>query len=107
MRHREKASRPFEINHADIGEDNGHHFLVIVDHFSCWPHFKVFHDKSTSAARLIDEFRIFFIAIGGAPVNSDPTTTFFHRPNSRIFYAIVTLAEAHNHSTTHNPTEER
>jgi hypothetical protein len=68
IRHREKATRPFEFIHADIGEDNGRHFLVIVDHFSGWPHFKMFQDKSTSAARLIDEFRNFFTAIGGAPV---------------------------------------
>jgi len=68
MRHHEKASRPFEFIHADIGEDNGRHFLFVVDHFSGWPHFKMFQDKSTSTARLIDEFRNFFTAIGGLPV---------------------------------------
>jgi hypothetical protein len=81
IRHREKATRPFEFIHADIGEDNGRHFLVIVDHFSGWPHFKMFQDKSTSAARLIDEFRNFFTAIGGAPVKLWSDNSIFPSPH--------------------------
>ena len=107
IRHREKATRPFEFIHADIGEDNGRHFLVIVDHFSGWSHFKMFQDKSTSAARLIDEFRNFFTAIGGATVSFDPTTASSLQLNSRIFYVIGTLVGAHHHPTTRNQTEGR
>jgi transposase InsO family protein len=51
-----------------MGEDKGRHFLVIVDQFSGWPHFTMFQNKITTARRLIDEFRSFFVSIGGAPI---------------------------------------
>ena len=34
LQRHEPASRPFEFLHPDLGEDDGRHFLVIVDHFS-------------------------------------------------------------------------
>jgi hypothetical protein len=68
IRHHEPATRPFEFLHADMGEDKGRHFLVIVDQFSGWPHFTMFQNKITTARRLIDEFRSFFVSIGGAPI---------------------------------------
>jgi hypothetical protein len=66
IRHHEPATRPFEFLHADLGEDNGRHFLVIVDQFSGY--FTMFPNKITTARRLIDEFRSFFVSIGGAPI---------------------------------------
>ena len=68
LQRHEPASRPFEFLHADLGEDVGRHFLVIVDHFSSWLHVVVFPNKNTTASRLIDAFRDFFVDIGGAPV---------------------------------------
>ena len=62
------ATRPFEILHADLGEVDGRHFLVIVDQFSGWPAVTMYTDKHTTARRLINSFRTFFMDIGGAPV---------------------------------------
>jgi hypothetical protein len=57
----EPATRPFDFLHADLGRDDGRYFLVIVDQFSSWSHVVVFPDKNTSARRLIDAFRQFFM----------------------------------------------
>ena len=67
IKQHEPASRPFEFLHADIGEDDGRHFLVIIDQFSGWPHVVLFPNKNTTANRLIIAFREFFVSSGGAP----------------------------------------
>jgi hypothetical protein len=59
------SSRPFEFLHADIGEDDGRHFLVIIYQFSGWPHVTMFQKKNTTPGRLIEAF---LIATGRAPV---------------------------------------
>jgi hypothetical protein len=64
----EPATRQFEVLHADLGELDGRHFLVIVDQFSGWPAFTMFLDKHTTARRLINSFRAFFMDTGCAPV---------------------------------------
>jgi hypothetical protein len=68
LQHHEPATRPFEFLHADLGEVEGRHFLVIVDQFSDWPAVTMFADKNTTARRLINAFRAFFMDTGGAPV---------------------------------------
>ena len=37
LRPHELATRSFQFVHADIGEDDGRQFLIIVDQFSWWP----------------------------------------------------------------------
>nr|CAH0109788.1 unnamed protein product [Daphnia galeata] len=64
----EPATRPFEVLHADLGEFDGRHFLVIVNQFSGWSAVTMFPEKNTTAQRLINSFRMFFTDIGGAPV---------------------------------------
>jgi hypothetical protein len=68
LQQHEPATRPFEVLHADLGELDGRHFLVIVDQFSGWPAVTTFPDKHTTARRLINSFRSFFMDTGGAPV---------------------------------------
>ena len=65
LQHHEPATRPFEFLHADLSEVEGRHFLVIVDQFSGWPAFTMFADKNTTARRLINAFRAFFMDTGG------------------------------------------
>ena len=67
MRPHEPAKRPFEQLHADLGEDDNRHFLVIVDAFSGWPQVTMFRDKNTTAWRLSNAFRDFFSTFG-API---------------------------------------
>ncbi len=67
FRPRPPATRPFEQIHADLGEVNGRHFLVIVDSFSGWPHVVAFRDKKTSARAIIGHIRTFFSSVG-API---------------------------------------
>ncbi|XP_045025183.1 uncharacterized protein LOC123469907 [Daphnia magna] len=67
FRPRRPATRPFEQIHADLGEVNGRHFLVIVDSFSGWPHVVAFRDIKTSARAIIGHIRTFFSSVG-APV---------------------------------------
>ena len=38
FRARPPATRPFEQIHADLGDVNSRHFLVMVDNFIGWPH---------------------------------------------------------------------
>ena len=67
LRPHEAATRPFQFVHADVGEDNGHHFLTIVDTFSGWPFLDVYGDKKTTSHRLITSTRR-FITTFGAPI---------------------------------------
>ena len=59
LKKHQPATRPFKIIHTDI---------VIVDQFSGWPAVTTFSDKHTTARRLINVFRDFFLDTGGAPV---------------------------------------
>ncbi len=68
LRSHPEATRAFEQIHADIGEDDGRHFLVFVDSFSGWPHVVMFQDKRTNAHRLINATRDFFLSTGGVPI---------------------------------------
>ena len=60
LRPHHPAARPFQFVHADIGEDDGRHFLVIVDQFSGCPDVTMYNDKNTTAHRLINSSRAFF-----------------------------------------------
>jgi hypothetical protein len=42
----EPATRPYEVLHADLGEFDGRHFLVIVDQFSGWSAVTMFPKKT-------------------------------------------------------------
>ncbi|KZS16053.1 Uncharacterized protein APZ42_018266 [Daphnia magna] len=64
---RPTPTRPFEQIHADLGEINGRHFLVLVDSFSVCPHVVAFRDKSTTAQQVVEHTRIFFLN-AGAPL---------------------------------------
>jgi hypothetical protein len=64
----QKASRPFEFIHADLGCHNGRDFLIIADQFSGWPHVVPFPDKNTSARKVVDALRSFFAFGAGAPI---------------------------------------
>ncbi len=68
LQQHEPATRPFEVLHADLGELDGRHFLVIVDQFSGWPDVTMFPDKHTTARRVINSFCTFFMDTGGAPI---------------------------------------
>ena len=48
LRHHPTAIRPFEHVHADIGEDDGRQFLVLVDAFSSWLAVYMYPDKNTT-----------------------------------------------------------
>ena len=58
------ASRPFEHIHGDLGEQNGQHFLVLVDQYSGWPHVVRFPNCNTTAKKIVDALREFFISVG-------------------------------------------
>ena len=64
LRPHEPATRPFQFVHADIGEDDGRQFLVIVDQFSGWPDVTMYGDKNTTAHRLANSSRAFFSTMG-------------------------------------------
>ena len=64
LRPHEPATRPFQFVHADIGEDDGRQFLVIVDQFSGWPDVTLYDDKNTSANRLVNSCRTLFATMG-------------------------------------------
>ena len=64
LRSHEPATRPFQFVHADIGEEDGRQFLVIVDQFSGWPDVTLYDDKKTSANRLINSCRSLFATMG-------------------------------------------
>ena len=64
LRPHEKATRPFQQIHGDIGEDDGRQFLAIVDAFSGWPHLATFPDKHTTSRRIKDALREFFAEFG-------------------------------------------
>lgn len=66
LRPHEPANRPFEQVHGDLGTIRGRHFLVLVDQYSGWPHVVVFKDEKTTARRVIDAVRAFFISVGVA-----------------------------------------
>ena len=50
LRPHEKATRPFEQIHADLGEVNGRNYLIMVDQYSGWPHVIPFKDVNTSSS---------------------------------------------------------
>ena len=60
----EPATRPFQFVHADIGEEDGRHFLVIVDQFSGWPDVSIYDGKNTTAHRLAKSSRALFSTMG-------------------------------------------
>ena len=62
----ESATSPFQFVHADIGEDDVRHFLVIVDQFSGEPEVTMYNDRNTTAYRLGNSSRA-FCATFGAP----------------------------------------
>ncbi len=64
----QKASRPFEFIHADLGCHNGRDFLILADQFSGWPHVVPFPDKNTSACKVVDAVHSFFSFDAGAPI---------------------------------------
>ena len=64
LRPHEKATRPFEQIHADLGEVNGRNYLIMVDQYSGWPHVIPFKDVNTSARQVIHETRLFFSQVG-------------------------------------------
>lgn len=64
FRPRPPATRPFEQIHADLGEINGRHFLVMIDSFSGWSHVVAFRDTNTSARKIIEHVRSFFSNVG-------------------------------------------
>ncbi|KZR98427.1 Uncharacterized protein APZ42_006162, partial [Daphnia magna] len=65
----EAATRPFEQLHSDIATVNGRDFLIIADQYSGWPDDIPFPNKNTTARRVVDAVREFFIRGPGAPVN--------------------------------------
>jgi transposase InsO family protein len=64
----EAATRPFEQLHSDIATVNGRDFLIIADQYSGWPDVIPFPNKNTTARRVVDAVREFFIRGPGAPV---------------------------------------
>ena len=64
LRPHEPATRPFQFVHADIGEDDGRQFLVIVDRFSGWPDVTIYDDKNTTANLLVNSCRTLFATMG-------------------------------------------
>ena len=61
------AARPFEQIHADLATIRGRDFLILVDQFSGWPDVVPYLNKNTTARRVIDSSRAFFIQ-GGVPI---------------------------------------
>lgn len=66
--HTPAISRTFEFLDADFGEDDYHHFLFIIDQLIGWSQVTMFQNQNTTARRLIEAFRTFFVTTGGAPV---------------------------------------
>jgi hypothetical protein len=64
LRPHEPATRPFQFIHADIGEEDGRQFLVIVDQFTGWPDVALYDDKNTTANRLVNSCRPLFATMG-------------------------------------------
>jgi hypothetical protein len=62
------ATRPFEQLHSDLATINGCDFLIITDQYSGWPDVIPFPNKNTTARRVVDAVREFFIRGPGAPV---------------------------------------
>ena len=62
------ATRPFEQLHSDLATINGRDFLIIADQYSGWPDVIPFPNKNTTARRVVDAVREFFIRGPGAPV---------------------------------------
>lgn len=81
----EPATRPFKFLHANLGEVDGRHFLVIVDQFSGWPAITMFSYKNTTARRLINSYRTFFVDTGGAPVKIYSINTPFGAAELQFF----------------------
>jgi transposase InsO family protein len=52
----------------NIASVNGRDFLILVDQYSRWPDVIPFKDKNTSARRIVDASREFFVHGPGAPV---------------------------------------
>jgi transposase InsO family protein len=61
-------TRPFEQLHSDFAIINGRDFLIIADQYSGWPDVIPFPNKNTTARRVVDAVREFFIRCPGAPV---------------------------------------
>lgn len=101
------ATRPFEFLHADLGEDDGRHFLVIIDQFSGWPHVTMFQNKNTTVGRLIEAFQTFFVATGGAPIKLWTDNVPFQAAEFKPFCATGTSHGHRLHHTTPSLTEER
>jgi hypothetical protein len=106
IRHHKLATRPFELLHADLGDDNGRHFLVIVDQFSGWPHFTMSqtrtprHDVSSTNSEASSSQLV------AAQSKSGPTTDSSPRPSSKTSCVIGRSDGNHHHRITRNPTAE-
>jgi hypothetical protein len=68
LKPREAATRPFEQLHSDIATVNGRDFLIIADQYSGLPDVIPFPNKNTTARRVVDAVREFFIRGPGNPV---------------------------------------
>ncbi|KZS10058.1 TE: Reverse transcriptase [Daphnia magna] len=95
---RQPSSRPFEQIHADLGEHNGQHSLIFVDHFSGWPHVIPFPDKKTTANRLVTAFRAYFTNVG-VPVKLLRISTAWLTP-----YRSLNIGQ---HVAIHHPITKR
>lgn len=74
----QKASRPFEFIHTDLGCHNSRDYLILGDQFSGWPHVVLFLDKNTFYRKVVDAVSSFFSFGDGASVKfwSDGVTQF-------------------------------
>ncbi|CAH2208505.1 jg526 [Pararge aegeria aegeria] len=82
----EFPARPWQRLHADFGEYNGKHYLIIVDAYSKW--IEVFQLNSTAAKFVISKFREIFarfglplqvVTDGGPPFGSHEMKEYFNR----------------------------
>ncbi|XP_039759578.1 uncharacterized protein K02A2.6-like [Pararge aegeria] len=82
----EFPARPWQRLHADFGEYNGKHYLIIVDAYSKW--IEVFQLNSTAAKFVISKFREIFarfglplqvVTDGGPPFGSHEIKEYFNR----------------------------
>lgn len=89
------ATRPFEF------------IIVVVDHFSGWPHMVMFPNKITTARCLINAFRTFFVDIGGLPVKLWADNSPFKRRNFNFFSGTGTFLGDHPPLTTINQMAEQ
>jgi hypothetical protein len=62
------ATGLFEQLHFDLDTINGRDFLIISDQYSGWPDVIPFSNKNTTARRVVDGVREFFIRGPRAPV---------------------------------------